>query len=255
MRERVSVIIITKNNAHEIGACLESVTWADEIVVLDSFSTDGTEEICRRYGAQFHQHPFDGYSSQLNRCLALATGEWILRVDADEVVSARLRDQILEVAAGKGEACAGYEFPRHQYLHRKLIKHSGFYPQPHLRFFRRDCGRFISREPHQRVKVNGRVGRLDGPVAHHCWVSNGEIFNSFMEYAKIEAHWAHAHGERVHWWDFLKLVADFGRRYLLRGGIFHGTFGLIMSLRTSASRYLKYTLMWELQNQEKLERG
>jgi len=257
MCDKVSVIIITKNNEHEIGTCLESVKWADEMVVLDSYSDDRTEQICKGYGAQFYQGPFEGYSTQLNRCLDLASNEWILNVYADEVITAELRDEIQAVLRGEvRRVCDGYTCHRHQYLHAHLIKHSGWYPHPELRFFRKARARFRSREPHQKVDVRGRVGRLKGGLLHRSWVNNGEIFDNFMEYAKTEARWAYEHeGRRITWINFLELPYEFWRRFILRGGMFHGTFGIIMSLRMSAYRYVKYTLMWELQNQDKLDRG
>ena len=253
MKPKVSVIIITKNNAHEIRNCLESVKWADEIVVVDSFSTDDTAAICRDYTDKIFQHAFLGYSEQLNLCLEKTSHDWIFNVYADEVISPQLGQEIEALFATGGPPLNGYKMIRSQYLHKRLLKRSGYYPLYELRLFRKSKGGFMARNPHQKVKVRGKVGHLRSVIEHHSWRNWGEIFDNFMEYAKIEAKWAFDHGERVNLLSFLLLPLEFLRRFIVKRGFLDGILGIVICGRRVAYDFIKYALMWELQNERWLE--
>jgi len=161
-RPTLSVILITKNEAELVGQCLESVKWADEIIVVDSGSTDATVEICKRYTDRVTVTDWPGFGPQKNRALAMATGDWVLSIDADEEVTPALRDsiQLALLQAGNYDA---YELSRFSSYCGRFIRHGGWWPDPVLRLFRRDQGKFSDHRVHERVLVDpSRIGRLEG---------------------------------------------------------------------------------------------
>ena len=144
---KLSVVIITKNEEEDIGPCLESVKWADEIIVVDSFSEDKTVEICRRYGSKVLERKDEGYAKKKNFGIDEAAGEWILSLDADERISPELAEEIKEVLRGKGDD-DGYLIPMKFYFFGHWMRHGGLYPKHHLRLFKRkkEIGRASCRE-------------------------------------------------------------------------------------------------------------
>jgi glycosyltransferase involved in cell wall biosynthesis len=163
----LSVIIITKNEAVNIRACIESVAWADEIIVVDSGSSDATVEICRELGAQVYQHDWPGFGMQKNRALGYATKDWVLSIDADERVTHELREGI-QSAMQRGQA-VGYEIPRLSSFCGRYMHHSGWYPDYVLRLFRRGSGKFSDDLVHERVIVNGPIAKLQQLLLHESF--------------------------------------------------------------------------------------
>lgn len=252
VRPPISATIITKNNAHEIARCLRSLDWVDEILVVDSFSTDGTPAICRQMGARVVQHEFLGFSRQLNLTSELATHDWILNLYADETVSPRLRAEILALFAA-GPECDGYAMPRATYLHAKWLKRAGYYPALHVRLFRKSKGRHRDRLVHQKVEVDGKIGRLQGALDHWCWQKNGEFLDNFLEYARREAEQDGAQGPRVRWYHFLLPPYLFFKRFILKRGFLDGTLGIVASARQPLEKLAELMLTWEIQNQAWLD--
>lgn len=152
---KISACVTAGNEEDKIAACLASLTWCDEVIVVDSFSTDRTFEISRQYTPHVYQHAWEGYIAQKNYIRTLARYPWILFVDADEVVSDELRQEIeAEFARGPGEIVA-YQFPRMVYYLGKWIRHGEWYPDIKLRLFLKDRGHSAGEEPHDRVVVDG----------------------------------------------------------------------------------------------------
>ncbi|MGZ5008247.1 MAG: glycosyltransferase family 2 protein, partial [Methylobacter sp.] len=152
----LSAVIITKNEAGHIARCLESISWADEIIVLDSGSEDDTVAICRRYTDKVYQTDWPGFGIQKQRAVDKAGGDWILSIDADEVVSPELRLEIEN--ALRQERYNGYEIPRLSSYCGRQMRHGGWWPDHVLRLFRRDCGRFTDAVVHERIIVQGEIG-------------------------------------------------------------------------------------------------
>jgi len=166
MAHPLSVCIICHNESKNIRRCLESVLWADEIVVVDSFSTDNTVEIVRQYTDALFQRAWTGYADQKNHALSKAHGNWVLSMDADEAVSRRLKGEI-QTEIGRPEAKDGYKIPRRSFYQGRWIRHSGYYPDRQLRLFRRHKARWIGGRVHERVEVDGDVGELKTDILHY----------------------------------------------------------------------------------------
>jgi glycosyltransferase involved in cell wall biosynthesis len=236
MKPRLSVVIITRNEAANIRACLESVRFADEIVVVDTASTDGTPEICREFGAQVFDQPFLGYGPQKNFGIDRAAGEWSLNVDADERVSDSLREEIQAVIAA-ADACDGYWIARQNYFGDTWIRHGGWFPDYNLRLFRKSKGRFNERSVHEAVQVNGSVGKLRAPLVHRTCRDFAEFAQRQERYAELAAAELAREGRRAGALDlWLRPPLTFLKMYLLKRGCFDGVKGF-----TLARLYARYT--------------
>lgn len=246
----ISVIIITKNEAEEIRACLESVAWADEVIVLDSGSTDGTVAICKELGAQVHlSDNWPGFGPQKNRALGYATKDWVLSLDADERVTPELRAQLIGAMA---EArYNGYHIPRISQFCGTFIRHSGWYPDYVLRLFRRGAGRFSGDLVHEKVLLDGNAGRLSSPLLHYSYRTADDVERKVAHYAASAARQMYAAGKKVTWLDApLRGSWAFLRTYLLRLGILDGRAGLAIARMNARTTYLKYRQLQEMRSSQ-----
>ncbi len=183
----LSVIVITKNEAHNIEACLRSVAFADEWVIVDSASTDGTRERAQQLGARvIVTEDWPGFGAQKNRALALAQGPWVLSIDADERVSAELASSIRAVVDGAGGAVA-YELDRLSSFCGQWMRHGDWYPDRVLRLFRRGAGRFSDDLVHERLIVDGTIARLPGRLLHHTMGSLADALDKMNRYSSGRA--------------------------------------------------------------------
>jgi glycosyltransferase involved in cell wall biosynthesis len=249
MREKVSACITVGNEERNIRRCLESVRWADEIVVVDSFSSDRTPEICREYTDRVYQHRWLGYIGQKNLIKDLAIGEWILFVDGDEEVSAKLRDQILgELRCESSRDFSGYEFPRMVWYLGLWITHGDWYPDVKLRLFRKERGKCGGREPHDRMVVDGRIKRLSGPVFHYTYTDIANQLTTLNRFSSITANTQHEEGRRFRMVNLiLRPMWRFFRGYMLRQGFRDGLPGLIVAITISYGVFAKYAKLWEIE--------
>jgi glycosyltransferase involved in cell wall biosynthesis len=250
MRDTISACIIAGNEEANIRRCLESVRWADEVVVVDSFSTDRTVEICREYTDLVYQHRWLGYIGQKNLIKDLAAGPWILFVDADEVVSPELRDEILaEFERGRNAAVAGYTFPRLARYLGRWIRHGDWYPDTKLRLFRKERGRCGGKEPHDRVDVHGPVKRLRGHLYHHTYRGIEDQLSTLNRFTSITAEGRYRDGGAFHMHDLLlRPLFRFFRGYVLRLGFLDGLPGLIIAWTMAYGVFIKYAKLWEMQS-------
>ena len=191
---RISVIVITRDEAHTIEACLESVQWADEIVVLDSGSRDATVEICRRYTDRVFETDWPGFGMQKNRALEQAEGDWVLSLDADERVTPALAE---EIRSRLPEARAdGFILPfRSSYLGR-FMRHGDWRGERHLRLFRRSAGHFTDDRVHERLIVDGTVEALNNLIEHHSFDDLEEVLDKVNRYSTAGAELKLAQGQR-----------------------------------------------------------
>lgn len=235
----ISVIIITKNEEKHIRECLKSVQWADEIVVLDSGSTDGTVEICREFTDQVFKTDWPGFGPQKNRALAKTTGDWILSVDADERISPELRVEIEQ--AVKSEEFNGYEIPRASYFCGQRIHHSGWWPDHIIRLFRRDSGKFSDTLVHEVVNMQGSVGRLRTPIIHYSYDDMEEVLDKVNRYSTYNAEMLLQAGKKS---GLLKAVGRglwaFMKTYFLRAGFLDGKRGFMIAVSNAEGTYYKY---------------
>ncbi|MDQ7779931.1 MAG: glycosyltransferase family 2 protein [Planctomycetota bacterium] len=161
-RPKISVCVITLNEERNLGACLESVRWADEIIVVDSFSTDRTVEIAWKHTDKVQQRRWSGINEQRNFALSLATGDWVLSIDADERVSPELRAEIEKTLSSPPPGVCGFYVPRLARYLGRWIRHGGWYPDWKLRLFRRECARYAGKDPHDVVKLACAYGSVSG---------------------------------------------------------------------------------------------
>jgi glycosyltransferase involved in cell wall biosynthesis len=236
---KLSAIIITKNEAANIHACLESVAWADEIIVVDSGSSDATVDICRELGAQVHVHEWPGFGMQKNRALSYATHEWIFSIDADERVTPELQSQLINAMYEDNED--GFYVPRLSQFCGKFIHHSGWYPDYVLRLFRRTKGRFSDDMVHERVILEGTAGRLPSPLLHYSYLNEADVRRKTEQYAKAGAMQMFTNGKATTLADApLRAGWAFIRTYCLRLGFLDGIAGFNVALMNARTTYLKY---------------
>lgn len=236
---KLSVIIITKNEAENIRACIESVNWTDEIIVVDSGSTDATVEICRELGAQVHQHEWPGFGMQKNRALSYANHEWVFSIDADERVTGELREQLINAMEDNNKN--GFYIPRLSQFCGRFIRHSGWYPDYVLRLFRRTKGRFSDDTVHERAIVDGNTGKLTCPLLHYSYLNQADVQRKTEQYARAGALQMLKKGKTATFVDApLRAGWAFIRTYLLRMGFLDGIAGFNVAMMNTRTTYLKY---------------
>ena len=238
---RLSAIVIARDNERTIARCVESLRFADEIVVVDSGSVDATPEICRSLGARVHvTDDWPGHGPQKNRALDLATGEWVLSIDSDEWVPPALRMEIEAALRSPGEH-KGYAMPRRSSFCGREMKHSGWWPDYVVRLFRRDAARFTDEHTHERLIVEGRTGKLREPLMHEAIVDLDQMLRKMNAYSTASAHMRLAKGERS---GIVGAVAHglwaFFRTYVLRLGFLDGREGFLLAVANAEGSYYRY---------------
>lgn len=256
MRPKISACVTTLNEERNIRRCLESVRWCDEIVVVDSFSTDRTVAICREFTDRVYQHEWQGYIGQKNLIRGMATHPWILFVDADEEVSPELREEIIRELEKNGETYVGYQFPRMVNYLGRWIRHGEWYPDVKLRLFLKARGRSGGQEPHDQVVVNGAVRTLRAPLHHYTYDDIHDHVETMNRFSSITAQEKFRQGDRFHWTDFIfRPFLRFLKAYLIRGGMLDGKRGFLIALVASFGVCMKYAKLWELRLREKNARA
>lgn len=248
IRPELSAIVVCFNEEDRIADCLESIHWCDEIVVIDSFSTDRTPEICRRYTERFYQRPWAGYGDQKARAHSLATKDWVLLVDSDERVSAALRQEILEALSRDTQACAAYSIPRLVYYLRRWWWRGGWYPDYDIRLFRRERATWGGSEPHAKILVDGQVRYLRNPLEHYTYRNIDDHIQRINRYTSVSAGELKKAGRRWRLSDaLLRPAARFVHSYFLRRGFMNGFAGFHVAVTSAVYVFLKYAKLWELE--------
>jgi (heptosyl)LPS beta-1,4-glucosyltransferase len=243
---KISVIVIALNQEDHIVPCLESVSWADDIVVVDSGSTDRTRERARGFTDRIFTIDWPGFGAAKNYALDQARGDWVLSLDTDERVPEGLRAEILSVVQNRGPF-AGYRIPRKNYFGGRWIKRLGWYPDYILRLFRRGEGRFRERAVHEEVLVNGPLGILQTPLDHYSYESVSDYIARQDRYARLAAGEMLREGRRPRAGELLwRPLGHFFKLYLLRLGFLEGRLGYTLALLGSLYNFLKYYYLREL---------
>lgn len=253
-RPRISACVITLNEADRLGDCLASLSFCDECVVVDSFSTDATVALARESGARVEQRRFDGYRSQKQFAVDLASHDWVLCLDADERVSPALAESIRRARDAGFEGAAGYRFARLSNYFGRFLRHGNAYPDRVMRLFdRRRGGWRGNREVHESASVDGSVQRLDGDLVHFPYRSLHNQLEKTESYARMMATHEFARGKRA---SLAKLVLApawrFWRGFVLRGGFLDGWHGLVYAYVRSNYVRQKTMMLWLLEHGQPL---
>lgn len=249
MIEKISACIMTYNEEENIERCLKSVQWCDEIVILDSYSTDGTLDICRRYTDNVGQHEWQGYIGQRNIIRGMAHHPWVLFLDADEEVSPELRAAIQKEFQTGRAGYVGYRFPRRVYYLNRWIMHGEWYPDIKLRLFKRAEGRSVGEEPHDQVVVDGPVKLLNAPLYHYTYKDIADHLDTLNRFTSISAAAKRQAGNRCRWGDLMmRPCFRFLKGYCFKLGFLDGRRGLLIALISSFNVIMKYAKLWELEN-------
>jgi glycosyltransferase involved in cell wall biosynthesis len=246
-RAPLSACIVTRDEEDRLGDCLASIDWCDEIVVVDSHSTDRTRDIAAAAGARVIERDWPGHVAQKDFAVRQARHDWVLCIDADERVSPELAKEIVELRDAGFPDRAGWEVLRvSEYLGR-WIRHGTWYPDPKLRLFDRRRGRWGGRDPHDRVEIDGPRGRLRGELLHHPYRNLEEHLATIDRYTTIMAGQLHEAGRRARLRDLvLRPPARFFVYYVVRGGWRDGWRGLLMAYLAAHYVRMKYAKLWIL---------
>jgi glycosyltransferase involved in cell wall biosynthesis len=243
---KLSVTIITRDEAANLAAALDSVAWADEIVVVDSESTDATTEIARRYTSKVLVRPWPGYVAQKNRAADEASHDWILSLDADERVSPALAKEIQALLHGD-PAAPGYRVPRVTFHLGRWIRSTDWYPDYQLRLYDRRRARWAGRLVHESVKADGPVVDLAGELQHYAYRDLSHHLQTMDRYTTLAARQMRDDGRTAGWFDLaVHPPAAFFRNYVLRGGFRDGLPGLVISTLNATYVALKFAKLLEL---------
>lgn len=246
---RISAIVITFNEENNIAAALESLEWADEIIVVDSESTDRTVEIARRYTDRVYVRPWPGYSAQKNFAAEQAQFEWVFSLDADERVSNELAREIERLKQNAEPLAAGFEMPRLTFYLGRWIKHSGWYPDFKLRLYNRKRAKWQGNFVHESIGVEGRVERLNGDLLHFTVNNSSEHHLRIDRYTTLAAQEMRAKGKSASAATIvLAPIATFIRSYIFKLGFLDGLQGFAIARFAAHYAFLKYMKLWEMKS-------
>ena len=248
----LSVILITKNEEANLKDCLESISFANEIIVVDSQSSDKTQEIAQSFGAKLEiTSDWPGFGPQKNRALNLATQEWVLSIDADERVTPELKEEILAVISSKNAANC-YAIPRSSWYCGRFMKHSGWYPDYVDRLFKRGTAKFSDHLVHERLLPDGPVAKLENHFLHYSFRDFSQVLKKVDAYSTASAEQAYLKGKRS---SVGKAIGHglwaFFRTYFLRRGFLDGSQGLALAISNAEGTYYRYIKIWLLEQSGK----
>jgi len=250
---KISATIIVRNEEDNIANVCETVSWVDEIVIVDSDSSDKTVEIARRYTDKIFDREFKGYKDKHEYADAQTTGDWIFWIDADERVTTELREAILALKnKADNELADGYRIARKTWYLDRWIKHSGWYPDYQMRLYRKDKSYWDGVAPHQTARVDGRVETLDGEFLHYTKRSLSEHARVTDSYATLAAEHIANGGRKIGAFGIVSnAIAAFFRTYIFKQGFRDGVPGLIIAGFTAYGVFLKCAKVWEHNNVDK----
>ncbi len=251
---KISAAIITLNEERNIVPCIESLQWVDEVVVVDSLSTDNTKDIATRMGAIVHDQKFLGHVKQKQLAVDHCKNRWVLCLDADERVSDLLRDSIMQIfgSEDENELLNGYTVGRRSFHLGRWIMHGGWYPDRKIRLFQKAHGKWDGVDPHDVIKVDGKYGNLKGDLDHYVFEDLKHNVNTNNFYSSISADIFFKEGVPFSFMKMMfKPLGKFIETYVIKRGFLDGLPGLIISFGAAYSMFLKYAKLWELQQQNK----
>ncbi|MBK8982752.1 MAG: glycosyltransferase family 2 protein [Ignavibacteria bacterium] len=244
---KVSGLIICKNEEHNIEECVKSILWCDEIIIADSYSTDGTLEILKKYPVSIYQNEWKGFSKQREFAVSKVNHEWIFSLDADERCSPGLASEIKSVL-NSGNLFDGYMIPRKSFFLGKWIKHCGWYPGYQMRLFNRKNVTVTDRLVHEGYLISGSEGKLVNDILHYTVRSVSDYTMKINNYSSLEA-LEKADGKKISAANlFFKPILEFKKKFFFQGGYRDGIYGLMVSYFHMMTKILTYMKIREIQN-------
>ena len=250
-KNSISLFVITHNEAHRIGACIESTRGlVEEIIVIDDNSTDGTVQIAQQLGAHVFQRKFDGFTNQKNFALSKVTSTWALNLDADERLSVQLKEEIAR--AIENNQIAGYELPFCNYFLGKKMRFSGLNKEKHLRLVRTQQAKYVGGLVHEGLEIKGEITCLKNPVNHFSYDTIEAYFRKFNTYTSLAAAQMYENGKKFNLLcTLLRLPFEFAKRYVLKLGFLDGIRGLLWASFSTYYVFVKYMKLWQLEQEQK----
>ncbi|MGQ1945598.1 glycosyltransferase family 2 protein [Geofilum sp. OHC36d9] len=248
--EYLSVVIITKNNESIIEKCLQSVAWADEIVVIDSGSTDNTIGICNKYKCKVIKSDWLGFGRTKQLAVEHASHNWIFSIDSDEVCTKKLKEEIIQIINNEN-VVSGYRIKRQTYYLDKPIRYCGWQNDYPLRLFRRDKGTFNSNEIHEFVELEGEIKTIPSLLLHYSFPTISSHFEKMNKYSSLSAKVSFEKNKQSSLLSaLLKGSFKFFKMYILQLGFMDGMTGLILSKNSAFGVYMKYIKIYELNKKQ-----
>lgn len=245
---KLSVLLPTFNDAGRIRPTLESVKWADEIVVVDSFSTDDTLAICHEYGARIIQHEYINSAKQKNWAIPQCAYEWVLQMDTDEILESGAREMILGGVASAVPEVHAFRLPRKNHALGVWLNAANQYPDYQTRLFRRDLGRFEDKQVHAHMIVPGQVKTLDTHILHNGMPNISRQLRNVDRYTRYQADELKKRGKKFRWYHLvLRPPAVFGYYFFWKRGFSMGYRGLIIAMNITMFDFFAYAKLWELE--------
>ncbi|MDP8299914.1 MAG: glycosyltransferase family 2 protein [Candidatus Tantalella remota] len=252
-RWKLSVVIITKNAAEKIRNCMESIKWVDEIVIVDGHSTDGTVEIVKEYTDKVIDSEFNGFGNERNKGAEAATGDWILQLDADEIVTDAFRARLERLLEGEDSGCVSFKFRRKNiFFGRPMMKGGWYHYSAHM--FRKGCARYEG-DIHEKLVVNGKQGTMEEGVEHYPFFTVSEFIKRQNRYTNLQSGEMYAEDPDISEKTVLfnlkrKPRKLFWKMYLKKGGCEEGMHGFVFSLLFAWVHFIKWAKYWELRDSE-----
>ena len=247
MKLPITACIITLNEEQDIRDCLKTVEWADEIIVVDSYSSDKTVEIAHEFTDKVIQRKWSGVNDQSQFLQDQARHEWVFNLDADERCSPELAAEIASLDLGPSNGLSGYWIPRPTFYLGRWIKHGGWYPDYKMRLYRKAKGHYIDNDPHPYLELAGPTARLRGGIQHFSYRCIADQIAQIQTFSTVRAeHYART-GRKFHYWQMLlRPIWKFWNTYLFRLGILDGVPGFIISVLSAYYVFVTWAKFWEL---------
>jgi len=251
LKETLSVVIITKNEQDKIARCLKTVDWADEIVVVDDLSTDRTVEICQEFGAKVISHKSCGnFDRQRNIGMDNARGEWILQMDADEVIPEDLKEAIEKAISQNSEFC-GFQFRRKNFFLGHFMRYGGFYGPYSLKLFKKSCGRYVGHSVHETLKVEGKIGTIEADINHYAFQTIAQNIERNNMYSTVRAKLMKEEKgaldkKELRYNLTIRPLKRFWKMYVKKRGYRDGMYGLVFCVLFTFGPMLRWMKYWEL---------
>lgn len=242
----LSVAIVTQDEANNLPRCLDSVSFADEVLVVDSGSRDSSVDIARSFGCRVLQQSWLGYARQKQFAVDNCCNDWVLILDADERVPSETAEKIAEITGSHEQKFAAYSFLRKSFFHKRWIRHCGWWPERVVRLVDRRHGRFSNQLVHEKWISGGAIKELDLTLEHYSFHNYSDLINKMQEYSTLGAQEMMQNGRRVRWWTPISHgIWMFIRTYFFEMGMMEGFDGLVISMLNAEGSFMKYAKLRE----------